>query len=576
MLRNIFAALIISLIGALPLSAQQSRTWILVEAKATAAEAIDRIGVYEAIFPQVDGYELENGMFGVSVGPFSQLESEYLLGQFRRTGIIPPDSYVTTAEDFVRQFHPVVAEVNAGVIADTANDTKPDDEATALQVLPQETLREARAGEAQLSLEEKKELQIALQWAGFYASTIDGVFGRGTRGSMRRWQASKGFDETGILTTAQRAVLLGEYYAILDGLNMGLVTDNKAGISVEMPRAVVAFDAYTAPFAHYPSTDGSVAEIHLISRPGDRNTLYALFDVMQTLEIVPLEGRRKKNRNNIVITGRNDSIISHTEAYLDGGQIKGFTLVWPADKAEQADRLIDRMVTSFSTTSAVLPRGAGTELQPDQDMLAGLSVRTPSKIISGVFINSDGDILTSSAIDGTCAQIEVHGEMLYTLANHAPDLGISVLSPTSTVGPRDYARIRTAVPRIDSTSIVAGFSFGGTLNAPSLTRGTLAAASGLNGEAHLGRLSLEHFDADTGAAVLNSSGEMIGLLNAREDSDDRQLPSNVSFMTRADAIQTYLQDMKVAHSLSLTSTGNDAIDTERHARDIAVWISCWE
>lgn len=558
------------------MSAQQSRTWILVETNPDREEAIDRISVYEAIFPQVEGYVLTDGNFAVAVGPFSQLESEYLLGQFRRTGIIPPDSFIAEATDFTNRYYPDEAVIEVEANTGTQSQTESEVASTAPLNLPTETLREARAGESLLSLDEKKELQIALQWAGFYNSTIDGIYGRGTRGSMQRWQASKGFDATGILTTAQRAVLLGEYYAPLDGLNMGLVTDSKAGISVEMPRAVVAFDTYTAPFAHYPSTDGSVAEIHLISRPGDRNTLYALYDVMQTLEIVPLEGRRKKNRNNILITGRDDNIISHTEAYLDGGQIKGFTLVWPADKAEQAERLIDRMVTSFSTTNAVLPRGEGTELTPGQDSLAGMNVRTPSKIISGVFINSDGAVLTSSAIDESCAKIELQGELVYTLDKHAPELGISVLAPTTTVGPRDYARMRTTTPRIDSTSLVVGYSFGGTLNAPSLTRGTVAAPTGLNGEEHLLRLSLEHFDADAGAAVLNTSGEMLGILNTRDTNAERQLPANVSFMTSAAAIQSYLQDETVAHSLSLTSTGNDAIDTERHARDIAVWISCWE
>ncbi|MDP7150187.1 MAG: peptidoglycan-binding protein [Paracoccaceae bacterium] len=579
MFRKILSTFIVVMISAAPISAQQSGTWLQVESKQSESEALERIEVYQAIFPLVGGYELKDGRFAVTVGPFSQLESEYLLGQFRRTGIIPADSFVSTSDDFVRQFFPLVnAVANAGSSesppAEGSQTTAPEPDQS--RVLPDETVTEARAGEALLSLDEKKELQVALQWAGFYTSAIDGIFGRGTRGSMRRWQAEQGFEETGVLTTAQRAVLLAGYYAILDGLDMGLVTDAKAGISVEMPRAVVAFDSYTAPFANYPGIEGSNAEIHLISRTGDRNALYALYDVLVALESVPSEGRRKKNRNNIIITGRDDKVVAHIEAYLEGGQIKGFILFWPKEKEKQADRLIRRMATSFRTTNAVLAVSEGTEIQPDQNGSAVLTPRAPSKSLSGVFINSAGTILTSSAIDAACAQIEVQGELAYELAVSAPEIGISVLSPTTPVAPRGYAQMRLAEPEVGTPVLVAGYSFGGVLNAPSLTRGTVSATTGLNGEPYLSRLSLEHFDPDAGGAVLIGSGEMIGLLNSRDDGASRQLPADVSFMTRVNAIQPYLQDALIGHSISLTKTGNDAVDTERHARDIAVSISCWE
>ena len=53
----------------------------------------------------------------------------------------------------------------------------------------------------------RKELQIALQWEGYYRSLIDGAFGPGTRGAMRGWQEDNGFEPTGVLTTRQRDIL---------------------------------------------------------------------------------------------------------------------------------------------------------------------------------------------------------------------------------------------------------------------------------------------------------------------------------------------------------------------------------
>lgn len=585
MFRNFVVALVFLLTSALSVSAQTKGTWIQIEAKQTQDEAMERIAVYAEIMPEVGGFELSNGWFAVAIGPFSTIESEFLITQFRRTGLIPPDSYISSPDQFVRQFYPAEATViQTTPVADPPKTTLPDNEAEAVLkagsqaevYVPDETASEARASEAELTLDQKKELQVALQWAGFYNSTIDGLFGRGTRGSMSEWQKSKGFEETGILTTGQRSVLLGDYYAILNGLDMGPVTDDKAGITIEMPRAVVQFDGYTAPFAHYRSPEGNVAEVHLISRPGDRDTLYALYDVMEQLDIVPLEGPRRKNRNNFRLTGRNDSIISHTEAYLSGGEIKGFTLVWPADQEEQAERIIDRMIASFSTTGSVLSRGEGLGLEPGQDRLSGLGVRTPSKILSGAFINRDGYVLTSSEIGAECTIIEVQGDLPYEITASSADIGVSVLRPQETVVPHGFGELRNSENRAGTKVSVAGYSFGGVLSAPTLTHGKIAATTGLAGEEHLDRLTLSHFASDAGGAVLGTQGEITGVLSPRVEDPNRTLPQDVSFMTDSSAIVPFLSANRIAHTLSRSLITMDAVDIERKARDIAVWVSCWE
>jgi peptidoglycan hydrolase-like protein with peptidoglycan-binding domain len=89
------------------------------------------------------------------------------------------------------------------------------DEAPLEPAVVDETLAEARASEAALDRGEREMLQIALKWAGFYNSSIDGAFGRGTRASMSAWQDANGYTNTGVLTTLQRADLLAQYNAVL-------------------------------------------------------------------------------------------------------------------------------------------------------------------------------------------------------------------------------------------------------------------------------------------------------------------------------------------------------------------------
>ena len=105
---------------------------------------------------------------------------------------------------------------------------------------PDETVREARASEAALTRDEKKTLQEWLQWAGYYNAAIDGSFGRGTRASMSNWQADNGFDVTGVMTTLQRDTLRRQYFAVLEGMNLQLVSDLDAGIEMIVPMGAVA------------------------------------------------------------------------------------------------------------------------------------------------------------------------------------------------------------------------------------------------------------------------------------------------------------------------------------------------
>ncbi|MDB9943506.1 hypothetical protein OAD19_00450 [Octadecabacter sp.] len=47
---------------------------------------------------------------------------------------------------------------------------------------------------------------------------------------MSAWQTNNNHEVTGVLTTSQRAELLGKYNAILDGMGLQLVRDDASSI----------------------------------------------------------------------------------------------------------------------------------------------------------------------------------------------------------------------------------------------------------------------------------------------------------------------------------------------------------
>jgi peptidoglycan hydrolase-like protein with peptidoglycan-binding domain len=179
-----------------------------------------------------------------------------------------------------------------------------------------------------------------MQYFGFYQGGIDGAFGPGTRGAMTDWQIARGLEPTGVLTTRQRAQLLDEYETEIARLGYAQVTDAAAGIDVVLPMGMVAFEDYNFPFARYTPINDSGLTILLISQPGDRATLFGLYEIMQTLEIVPLDGERERGSDSFLLTGQSATLRSHTEARVTAGAVKGFTLIWEPERDEDVAQIL--------------------------------------------------------------------------------------------------------------------------------------------------------------------------------------------------------------------------------------------
>ncbi|MBN9888463.1 serine protease [Salipiger abyssi] len=559
--------------------------YIQIEAQPSLTEAENALRGYAMSLEDVNGFSLGGGWYGIALGPYAPDEAGPMMRRLRSNGLIPRDSYLSATSEYRDQFWPVGAALgtqSAVPVPEQPAETLPDapetatvTEAPAEPVIVEETPREARASEAALSRSEREMLQVALQWSGHYNAAIDGAFGRGTRAAMAAWQSSNGYETTGVLTTRQRAALLGQYNAVLEGLDMAPVSDTRAGISIEMPMGAVAFDHYEAPFAVYEPSGELAARVLLISQPGDRQTLGGLYEIMQTLEIVPLEGPRERRRDGFTLTGANDDIVSHTEATLRDGQIKGWTLIWPAGDEERRSRVLGLMQTSFSTTGAVLDPAEVSDEGQAVDLVSGLQIRQPKATVSGFFVDAGGAVVTAADAVASCGRITLEDVYEATVAASDAALGVAVLRPETPLAPRAVAAFRGDTPRLKSEIAVAGYPFGGVLSAPTLTFGSLEDVKGLAGEAEIERLALAAQPGDAGGPVLDAGGAVLGMLLPKPESD-QTLPGDVAFAADAEALQAFLTRAGVD---SRETQGEGAMapeDLTATASDMTVKVSCWE
>ncbi|MEO0828889.1 MAG: peptidoglycan-binding domain-containing protein, partial [Pseudomonadota bacterium] len=300
-------------------AAAAQQVWLQVEAVPTLRQAQARAQSYAGAFPNVGGFRLPSGWYAIALGPYGENVARSELQALKARGLIPRDSFVEETTRFRQQFYPVGA--TPPVQAAPAPTAETDEQQTAettptpdpLPVpYPAEPPGAARASPRLLTEEERKLIQEALQWDGYYTSSIDGAFGRGTRRAMTDWQSEQGFEATGVLTTRQRRKLTDTYQAVFADLGLQSVRDQKAGIEITMPAGKVKRSRLEPPFVHYDGEDG--VKVLLISQRGDQNTLFGLYDIMQTLEIVPTEGERERKPTSFSITGRDSKRQSFTYA----------------------------------------------------------------------------------------------------------------------------------------------------------------------------------------------------------------------------------------------------------------------
>jgi len=581
-MRSFFASVLFILIFTIRAASAQDVVWIQIEAHPSLRAAQARAQTYSAALPDVSGFSLGGNWYGVMLGPYTRPDAERVLQAYRDERKIPVDSFVSFTSSLGQQFWPVGADILNRSVAvvpqldETVIVTTTTSVPLVETMVPDETRAEARRSERDLSADQRKELQIALRAAGFYSSAIDGAFGPGTRGSMRDWQSHNGIEATGILTTRQRQLLMDQYNEPLLSVGMATKVDRKAGIEIQLPALEVDFDRYEPPFAHYKTSGDLDARILLISQPGDQATLFGLYDIMQTLEIVPLNGPRERAKNSFTLEGRGKGIVSYTEARLDDGQIKGFTLIWPAGDEDRRTRVLNEMQTSFTRLDAVLDPGAGADAEQRVDLVSGLEVRKPRLSRSGFYIDGTGAVVTTAAAVQGCTRITLDHSYQAELIATDEALGVALLRPADTLAPLSVAQLRGNEPRLQSAVAVSGYSYEGVLGAPTLTFGKLADIKGLQGEAELTRLALAALPGDAGGPVFDTGGGVVGMLLPASTSNGQQLPQDVAFAADATAIRALLEQAGVVAETSETSGALSPDELVRMAGGMTVLVSCWD
>jgi peptidoglycan hydrolase-like protein with peptidoglycan-binding domain len=575
--------------------ATEEQAWIQIESYPSEATAKARAEAYAAEFPDVTVFK-GRSWHAIVLGPYSPEAAAGRLAELRRSGQVPGDAFVTDGagftgvlENLAVEREPVESEPIAteAPVAETAEPAAVEVETVApetiepapLAIEPDETLREARASESELSRDERMTLQEALKWYGFYTSGIDGAFGQGTRASMSAWQEASGFEPTGVLTTRQRATLVTNHAADLAEFGFESVTEAEAGIEITLPLSLVAFDHYEPPFVHFAEKNGSGLRVLLISEPGGPAALAGLYDILQTLEAVPETGERSLGETSFTIRAASSAVESLAFAETRDGMVKGYLAVWNPTDAARMERILPVLQSSFRAVGgkALDPGLVPMEEAALSGMLSGLELRKPARVASGVFVDEIGHVATALANVAGCAKVTIGAETAAEVVAEDSATGLALLTPKAALAPRAVARLATASPRSGAEISVAGFSYGDRLPAAVLTFGTFEAAEGVMGEPGQARLLAPVMAGDMGGPVLDSAGGVLGVLIPVPADAGRQLPEGMALAADAASLGALVKGAGLVMTAGPAASGTPATPDALNAAALGmtVQVSCW-
>lgn len=452
-------------------------SWIQIEARRDLSAAEARARDWQAAFPDLAGFRLASGWYGIALGPYDPAQAAAALAALKAEGRIPADSYIVDGGDFGAPFRP-----GGGA---------------PLPPRP-ETPAEARRAEQALAPELRAEVQAALNGAGFAAGPADGAFGPATRAAMAAWQGAHGEEPTGVLTSLQREALLAPWRAEIASLGLHEVADGPAGVTARLPMALLAPAQYAPPFArHAPKAAGGMALV-IVSSPDPADLDRAAAEVARLLPGAEVA----RGPEALSARQRGGAVEGEAELLREGGLVKGWILTWPADEARRAAHALAALRESWRVQPgrALDPSHADQTEADRQALRAGLEIRRPLRSRSAIALPGGAAVTVAEAVEG-CARVTIDGRPAELRGGGR---GLAFLT-----GGIDGPGAAFAPALVPGAALASGYSTG-----PAMATPAQAAVQAAPAEGGRARLSGRLMPGDAGGPVLDAAGRVAGIVLA--------------------------------------------------------------
>ena len=449
-----------------------------------------------------------------------------------------------------------------------------------------------------LPLDERVKLQVLLTAAGYWPAVPDADFSRRLFNAILRFEVDNGFVPLGILTQDQKDRLTAIAGPYLNDWGFEVVRHPMTNNQIWVPLGLPLLEEQTPTGLRFVNRSLGVT---LTYDYFPEFTLHASFrSLYNKLE---QSGAKiyylKLYRNEFFAFSYSDGV---TDAYVRYHQIGrggiGFSLYWKHAATEAHMERVAVLISGSLWSSAtgapfthpftVGPRepevAQAPRLAPGSPPIpaAGPQRTQPqSGSGTGVYITSEGHIVTNAHVVANCSEIRVGtGEGNFETGqlvakDPANDLAlIKVNAKPTRLGALRFGG------RLGENVEAFGYPLSQVLaTSGNFTTGNVTALAGIADDTRFYQISAPVQPGNSGGPLLDESGNLVGIVSSKlnflsEIKSQGDIPENVNFAIKASVAANFLQDNNITFQIGEATKIMSAPDLAEEAKALSAYIEC--
>lgn len=444
-----------------------------------------------------------------------------------------------------------------------------------------------------MSVQEKRFLQAALSFQGFYNGLTDGKWGRGSQAAIERYSSDTFSIEP---LNVHAATLTLDFVDQVETYGWFMSYQPIFGVSFAFPGNAMKLAKTSDTFRYWKADDGS-AELALWKAvPAS----LARYHLELEAEVAPGSQPYTVRNANLWVTSLVDREGQHR--YLRSDRMIGDWSMLAITAAESAKHLLNGVSTSVSLGRAPnfsLPDdGRITSLvalfsdwldSRDQEPNASVSNQAPvepeeedgegwTSSGSGFYVSASGEVLTNAHVVEGCASVLVDGEPAVIVAASS-DFDLALIRTSPPQPPKIVSRFASDTAQLNQDITVVGYPLRGLLGGVNITRGAVTSTKGLFGDLTRMQISAPVQSGNSGGPVLDETGAVVGVVVSKFDAKRYadlagEIPQNINFAIRGELAKLFLAANQVGYVVGSDAAPLSSVDLARKAQRFTVLIEC--
>jgi hypothetical protein len=436
-----------------------------------------------------------------------------------------------------------------------------------------------------LGFEQRTEVQDWLIWTGDYNHLVDGAFGSSTHKAIRTFERRNGTRQDGTLDSGELASLRRSAEEEQRRTGFQQVYDNKWQFSLGLPTKKIVKKETNDDGTLWESSDQRLIVTVIRSRYEGKDfpDMYRNLIVNKTLGDVEFSTFKP---GFFILSGKMNGAQFYTRLHDDNGSVIGFLAFWDGKDAAETRKLI----VAMSNSMAALEKSQPTQVSqppssPGEERIIQQPLPTPTPPLqsgTGFFVTWSGNLLTNAHVVEGCSEAVLRfvdgREVKAEIADRDPLIDLAVLR--SAVRPPSVATFRSNPPlRLGTDIIIFGYPLIDLLTSTgNLVSGLVSGLAGPRNDASLIQISAPVQSGNSGGAVLDKSGHVVGVVVAKTniagEGDQMEIIQQANFAINGDVARTYLLRKGITPIDAPSNTDRSTADIADDARQFTAIVLC--